>query len=158
MFCPNCGNRVDNDSSFCPSCGANLTTSQPQAPITQIDPASATPPNQNAATPAQNTAQPKPPAQPAPAQTNNDNTVAIVGFIFAFIMPIVGIICSIIGLNNAKTMNGKNRSLALAGLIISIVETVIGVIGFIIGIAVALSMPTDPNYYYYAVSALAALA
>jgi len=34
MFCPNCGNEIDDDSVFCPNCGCNVnaadTQNQPQ--------------------------------------------------------------------------------------------------------------------------------
>ncbi|MBP6312589.1 MAG: DUF4190 domain-containing protein [Flavobacteriales bacterium] len=48
------------------------------------------------------------------------NIFALLGFIFAFIFPLAGLVLSIIGLN--KTRGGGNgHGLALAGLIISIV-------------------------------------
>lgn len=50
------------------------------------------------------------------------NTVAIVGFIFAFFFPLVGLICSIIGLNNCNKTNAPNRGLAIAGIVISAIS------------------------------------
>lgn len=47
------------------------------------------------------------------------NGVAIAGFILAFLMPLVGFICSIVGICNAKNCNGSGKGLAIAGLLIS---------------------------------------
>ncbi|MCM1306373.1 MAG: zinc ribbon domain-containing protein [Bacteroides sp.] len=48
------------------------------------------------------------------------NTAAIVGFVFSFILGIVGLICSIIGYRNADILyNGKYKRLSLAGIMIS---------------------------------------
>ena len=61
----------------------------------------------------------------APAE-NKTNVLAIVGFIFAFIMPIVGLICSIIGRNKAPECGGNG--LATAGIVISVVWMVLVII------------------------------
>ena len=63
----------------------------------------------------------------APAE-NKTNVLAIVGFIFAFIMPIVGLICSIIGRNKAPECGGNGRGLATAGIVISVVWMVLVII------------------------------
>lgn len=63
----------------------------------------------------------------APAE-NKTNVLAIVGFIFAFIMPIVGLICSIIGRNKAPECGGNGKGLATAGIVISVVEMVLVII------------------------------
>lgn len=49
------------------------------------------------------------------------NVIAIVGFVFAFLVPIVGLICSIIGYNKAKA-GAPYKGLALAGIILSVVD------------------------------------
>ena len=56
------------------------------------------------------------------------NTVALLGFVFAFLSPIVGLILSIIGLKKAKEMNGLGRGYAIAGIIISIVSMILSVL------------------------------
>ncbi len=48
------------------------------------------------------------------------NSLAIIGFILAFFIPIVGLICSILGLKKSRELGGKEYGLAVAGLIISI--------------------------------------
>ena len=56
------------------------------------------------------------------------NVVAIVGFIMAFAVPIVGLVLSIIGLKRSKELNGDCKQFALAGIIGSIVMMVINAI------------------------------
>ena len=63
----------------------------------------------------------------APAE-NKTTVLAIVGFIFAFIMPIVGLICSIIGRNKAPECGGNGKGLATAGIVISVVWMVLVII------------------------------
>ena len=79
----------------------------------------------------------------APAQ-NKTNVLAIVGFIFAFLMPIVGLICSIIGKNKADEYGGNGKGLATAGIIISIVEIALVIV---IYAAVACAIVNEGLYY-----------
>ena len=65
---------------------------------------------------------------PVQQQPTRSNTVAIVGFIFAFFIPLVGLICSIIGVNNAKNCGGSGKGLAIAGIIVSIVMMILSAI------------------------------
>ncbi|MDE7463723.1 MAG: zinc ribbon domain-containing protein [Clostridiales bacterium] len=103
MFCKNCGTQMNDNAAFCPNCGAAAN------------------------------GQPAQPAQPAQPQTQNNpvaqegNTIAIVGFIFSFLIALVGLICSIVGYNNAKK-GAPYKGLALAGMIISIVSMVLALI------------------------------
>ena len=60
--------------------------------------------------------------------TPKTNVLAIVGFIFAFLMPIVGLICSIIGRNKAPECGGNGKGLATAGIVISVVWMVLVII------------------------------
>ena len=134
MFCNHCGKQVDNDTVFCPHCGGRVGEGAPQ----QQQPAQAQP--QYAA-----------PQQSAPPQ---ENTIAIVGFIFSFFGGLIGLICSIIGYNNAKK-GAPHKGLALAGIIIScmwvvgIVIYVVVIVGAIIGAA-----STIPDYGYMLLSML----
>ncbi|MBP6642489.1 MAG: DUF4190 domain-containing protein [Flavobacteriales bacterium] len=63
-------------------------------------------------------------APPASDEVGGVNIFALLGFIFAFIFPIAGLVLSIIGLNKTKG-GGNGHGLALAGLIISIVFLVV---------------------------------
>lgn len=76
--------------------------------------------------------------QPVPPQKWNG--FAIAGFVVSFFISLVGLILSIIGLDQTKKRNEKGHGLAIAGIVISIVNMVIVllmVIGFIsVGITV----------------------
>ncbi len=115
MYCKNCGNQIDDNAYVCTHCGAPTGKQEQEQQFVQQT------------------------QQQAPAPQKTENTVAIVGFVFAFIMPLIGLICSAIGLKNANKNNGDHRGLAIAGLVISILET-IGIVLFLIvyiGIIVA---------------------
>lgn len=62
------------------------------------------------------------------------NTLAIVGFVFSFLIAIVGLICSILGYNNAKR-GAPYKNLALAGIIISIVSMALNIVILVISCA-----------------------
>jgi len=106
MYCKNCGNQIDDNAYVCTHCGAPTGKQQEQSFVPQ-------------------------PPQPQPAPQKTENTIAIVGFILAFFMPLIGLICSAIGLKRAKNENGDHKGLATAGLIISIIEMV-GIILFVV--------------------------
>ncbi len=69
------------------------------------------------------------------AQPTEKNTLAVVGLVLAFIMPLVGLIISIMAKKKAEELNGDGKGLATAGLIVSIVYMVIAVISVIIVMA-----------------------
>lgn len=126
MYCTKCGAQVRDGDKFCPSCGAALNSSpayiDPFEPQTNYNP----PPVQQP----QNQWQ-----QTAPTE---ENSMAILGFIFAFIFPIVGLILSIMGLKKRQY-----HGLAVAGVVISIITIVICVI-----VAIAVIATWD-HYVYY---------
>ena len=70
-------------------------------------------------------------------QPRPTNTMAILGLVFAFVFPILGLVFSIIGLSNAKQMKGEGHGLALAGLIVSIVWMALALIIIIVAVVVA---------------------
>lgn len=57
----------------------------------------------------------------APSRTTS--TSAVLGLVFAFLLPVVGLILSIIGITKTGAGKAKGRGLAVAGLIISILGT-----------------------------------
>ena len=61
-------------------------------------------------------------------QPKGDNTLAIVGFILSFFVPLAGLICSIVGLKKCKNENAPNKGLAIAGIIISSISIAIEII------------------------------
>jgi hypothetical protein len=53
--------------------------------------------------------------------SSKTNVLSVIGLIFAFFVPLVGLICSIIGLAQAKKKGEKGKGLAIAGIIISVI-------------------------------------
>ncbi len=87
-------------------------------------------------------------------QPQKTNTLSIIGLISAFFIPLVGLICSIVGISQASKRNEKGKSLAIAGIIVSILNGIFQFVILII-IFVALANPsvtldtfsnTNPNY------------
>ena len=75
------------------------------------------------------------------AQQSKTNVLAIIGFIFSFFLPIVGLICTNLGRKNAAECGGNGHGLATAGLVISILWIVLGVLlGIIVGCSVAAAL------------------
>jgi hypothetical protein len=56
------------------------------------------------------------------------NTLAIVGFVLAFVINVAGLVVSIIALSQIKRTGERGRGLALAGVIIGAASIVIGII------------------------------
>jgi uncharacterized membrane protein YvbJ len=79
------------------------------------------------------------PQQPMP-QTQSYSILSIVGLVFAFIGPLIGLIVSIIANSNAKACGDvKSMSLSKTGIILSAVFLVIYVLLIILFTAVLLS-------------------
>ncbi len=128
MYCRNCGSSIRDDAMFCPNCGTavNGAPSQQQP---YMQPAQPTYPYQQ-----YNQQQPQNYQNGQPIQypaAQNTNAIAIVGFVLAFIIPLAGLICSIIGFNNAKR-GAPYYGLALAGIIISAVWMAMVLLAWII--------------------------
>ncbi|MGN6427459.1 DUF4190 domain-containing protein [uncultured Leifsonia sp.] len=96
--------------------------------------------------------QPLPPQQQPPQQQPQYgayqpaqpgwNVMAIVGFILAFFISVVGVILGFVALSQIKRTGEQGRGLAIAAIIIGFVEIAIGIIVFIfvaIGLGVAAS-------------------
>lgn len=124
MFCRYCGTQLKDDAVFCHNCGAAVNGQTPPS--------------------AHHTNQPtyQQPIQQQPATTNNENSIAIVGFVFSFLIAIVGLICSIVGYNNSKK-GAPYGGLALAGIIISAVSMGLALI------AMCIVLAYFPSGYYY---------
>ncbi|MBP9487698.1 MAG: DUF4854 domain-containing protein, partial [Bifidobacterium sp.] len=63
-----------------------------------------------------------------PEANQKYNGLAIAGFICSFLVSLLGLILSIVGLNQIKKQGGKGKGLAIAGIIISAAGMVIQVI------------------------------
>ena len=96
--------------------------------------------------------QPLPPQQQPPQQQPQYgayqpaqpgwNVMAIVGFILAFFISVVGVILGFVALSQIKRTGEQGRGLAIAAIIIGFVEIAIGIIVFIfvaIGLGIAAS-------------------
>lgn len=68
-----------------------------------------------------------PQQQYGPPPRSGTNGMAIAGFILAFFCSILGLIFSIIGLNQAKERNQGGQGLAIAGIVISVLSIIIGI-------------------------------
>ncbi len=132
MFCSQCGNKVDEEALFCAHCGARVVRNNvaPAAqPIAQNNNVQCCNCGDRRCGAYGNNASPSKP---------NDNTVGIVGFILSFLVPLAGLICSIIGYNNAKK-GAPNRGLSVAGIIISAISVGIVVLVYFIWFCAFLS-------------------
>lgn len=137
MYCKHCGSSIDDKSAFCRFCGKPLDTAKMNKTVADEEPRPTppqpvyTPPAQNAYAPPQYYApQPQycaPPPPAPPAQKQNDNTIAIVGFILSFFVSIAGLVCSIIGYRNARN-GAPNKGLAIAGIVVSSVTVTVSII------------------------------
>lgn len=87
----------------------------------------------------------------APQKTN---TLSVLGLISAFIVPLAGLIMSIVGLSQTKKRNEKGKGLAIAGIITSILN---GILQFILLVALVVVLAnssiklesftnSNPNY------------
>ena len=65
---------------------------------------------------------------PPPAAADPNRTLTIVGFVFAFLCSIVGLVISIIAYNRSKQL-GFNNGLAKAGIIVSAALMILGALG-----------------------------
>lgn len=125
MFCNKCGNQIQDDDKFCPYCGNMNALAKPDN--TQTDPFGypiGQP--QYKQTPQQQ--QQKPQQQSSFSQqgpSTSSNTYALVGFILSFFIAILGLIFSIMGLQEANKHNGDRKGFAIAGIIISCASMVI---------------------------------
>ena len=98
---------------------------------------------------------------------DNTNVISILGMIFSFIIPIIGLILNIISICKYKSKTGndsKYKGLSFAGLIISIIMTIIHFTIILIVVIVTLVSSGSSklngtwncsysNYSYYAVTA-----
>lgn len=89
---------------------------------------------------------PAPAPAPGPAPVADGKTLGIVGLVLAFLIPIAGLIVSIIARNQSKAVGVENTP-AKVGLILSIIFLVLGVIITIVYAVVLGSFATSVTYY-----------
>ncbi len=83
--------------------------------------------------------EPKVVETPKPQKTN---TISVVGLISAFFLPLIGLICSTIGVFQTSKHQEKGKGLAIAGIIISILNGIFQIVMAIIIIAAVIANQT----------------
>jgi hypothetical protein len=102
----------------------------PHAPVQGQWGGQASPNPQFGAYPQAGYAQPTYGGYRSPQGGQSQQSLAIVGFVFSLLVPIVGLIISIIALNAMKTHgNYEGKGFATAGLVISVIFLVLGCLG-----------------------------
>ena len=156
-FCPNCGNILNDNTTMCPKCGMqitqsnmtnsmnNMNTSGSMNTINTMNTASSSNTvnsmnNMNAlgSMNTMNTTNTMNTMNTAPS-SDGENNIAIAGFILSFIIPIIGLILSIIGLKKSKETN-NGRGLSIAGIVISTIFTIISIIAIFLIFSSAMSV------------------
>lgn len=91
----------------------------------------------------------------SPAANQQYNGFAIAGFVCSFFTSIIGLIFSIIGLNQIKRQGGKGKGLAIAGIIISVAKLgiyllliVMIIVGLFSGMVDAVTNDLRSDYSY----------
>lgn len=91
----------------------------------------------------------------SPAANQQYNGFAIAGFVCSFFTSIIGLIFSIIGLNQIKRQGGKGKGLATAGIIISVAKLgiyllliVMIIVGLFLGMGDAVTNDLRSDYSY----------
>jgi Domain of unknown function (DUF4190) len=56
-----------------------------------------------------------------PAEAAGTNTMAVLGLVFAFVFPVLGVVFSVVGLVQTRRRGQAGRRLAVAGLVVSMV-------------------------------------
>ena len=122
-ICTNCGFQLADEAAVCSHCGtaAPAANNTPYHQLYQQPPYSQTPYQQ---TPYQQSPYQQNPYQQPYVETES-STLAICALVFAFIIPIVGLVCGIIGVCKYKTPSYKSRS--IAAIIISIIVYIFSV-------------------------------
>lgn len=71
------------------------------------------------------------------------NTLAIVGLVIAFIVPLIGLILSIVALNQIKKSKENGKGAAIAGIVVSII---VMIFQFVLVLAISLKGPVIVEY------------
>jgi hypothetical protein len=87
------------------------------------------------------------PATTTPGASAKFNTLAIVGFVLAFVVNIAGVVVSFIALSQIKKTGERGRGLAIAGIVIGLLSIVFGILYFVLVLPVAMEqMNNIPTY------------
>lgn len=75
------------------------------------------------------------------------NVLTIIGFVFAFFNPMLGLIFSIIGLVMVRKSGQKSRGLAIAGIVISAATVVLAIVLAVSAVSALKSMTSDSTSF-----------
>lgn len=127
--CQKCGNQLHDEAVVCPNCGCACVAQPASYPnyaagntAYQSVPYQNTPP-QNV--PYQNAPYQANPYQQPPIDTES-SSIANCALIFAILMPIVGLICGIVGVCKYKTSTYKTR--CIVAIIVSVLIWIAGML------------------------------
>ena len=133
MYCTCCGKEyiMESGSMFCSGCGKPQggelqSPCPPGGTVTACSSGMAVPGQYNPLI-----SQYSPINQGSPAPRHRHNIFAVLGFVFAFVFPLLGLIFSSIGLAQASKFDGEWRGFAIAGLILSIFIGIINIMTMI---------------------------
>lgn len=129
-FCPSCGQRITEEGLFCINCGYKFENNNHSQAVVADN---VTPNNYN------NNVNVN-----AVQQQEASNGMATAGFVLGIVslccccytsfLGIVGLVFSIMGLNNSKNLPGnKGKGLAIAGIVLNSISVSIGLFSFIFG-------------------------
>jgi len=138
MFCPGCGNKLEENAKFCASCGRKIEDNVNEQTVVEKK-------TQTAAT-----------SNNVNNEVNNtkeSNGFAIAGFVISLVSMILccgtiswlSLIFSIIGVVNANKENDKGKGLAIAGIIISALSILILIILYILGLTTSFMDKVETN-------------
>lgn len=114
-YCTHCGKEVVDEAIICPNCGCSVQYGNTAS-------------NLNKGSAGYSQQRPAQPNQSYNADLDSYSSMCVVGFVFAFLSPLIGLILSIVAFNDAKkTGSGKTLSLSRAGIIVSAVLLGLGV-------------------------------
>ncbi|MDE7406705.1 MAG: zinc ribbon domain-containing protein [Clostridiales bacterium] len=141
MFCTKCGTQLTDDSRFCYKCGAPMNhDEEPKDTVWQgeLDNAVAEKPEpeQPATQPVAQPATAQPQQQKALSSAADDGIISILGFVFAFSAPLIGLVLSLIGYRKPKY-----RNLAIAGITVGTILLV----GLLVIVAIGFKNMSDSS-------------
>jgi len=114
MYCQKCGTQLDDDAQFCKSCGVAMGAAPPAYPPPYPYPY---------------------PPQPPVKQTN---TLAILGLVLSLVMPLAGLIVSIIARKQCIERGEDGEKLAKAGIIVGAIYSGLVIVILVAAIAIPL--------------------
>lgn len=132
MFCPNCGEKIDNNATYCPVCGYNLSnlrgisgckTKKSKAKTLKCPECGKIIDSNFTVCPYCNhnfteaTIKKELEFEQKKKEEDNNFTYAIITLIFSFIIPIVGLILAFMFVNKDK--NGRYRTIYILSLVFS---------------------------------------